>query len=458
MLYKVCYNRLSYACHKQPNLTLPNPQACPQPGFYIDLAIYALRLLDPSALIQPVDVSGFPLYGTVSQQHQYNSHKEISAVLSGRADITPPYMTLTEGRAGLLPYVGAINQASLYFVFKELRQSSLRSLNFFTLFPAPMLIAFVIITATAYCAKSTIAKHTSRQDSTGAASKFLQGFQQRGGLVLAMWYGIFLGCLSSFIVSVFQKDIPPQQRFNNVQDIVRMLKAGRASILTEDPFIYHNYLNPINVAGIHMTEAQRSFQAAARRTTPRLLHSNIAMNLLFNSTEIYIFAISSLDTLRSLYSQHCGLNHVKAATLGNIWKTMYLRTERQNLKGALVKNGLDTMLQVERRYLLNLYFPVKNCHSHVVTSRIVQLYQILTPFYGMLGVYAIGLGIFMLESGLRKTLTTRWDMGFEKPHEKSRRENNESALSSFSRFVKPSLALGLDQTEVTKSYDVRDCR
>ncbi len=383
--------------HNLENISFPNP-SCPNPGMYIDMYIVMLSLImsEPFRIqIYNTDSLNGTLYGSAKVQEAYGKTPLISSILSGHADITTPDFTMTEGRQALLNNIGTYRWSRATCILYKKPREGVTTLNLLEFFNLNLLIAIISIAIAEKLYSPILRKLQKSKLCSVTVLRYAEKFQPWSGVVINIWYGILLGCLSGIIVSVFQRNLPPKQPFHNFPSLIQFVKSRRAKLVTDSKRIYYTYLFPSNQQ--NPSNIQQEFLRAAKINPPILTQSiEESMRLVFSSSQNIYLYWSYLDTQAELSVRYCGFNCLPLDVIENVLMTAYYRKSLGlNLQ---LSTGQAAVLEVEEQRLMEKYYHTRaNCAEEHNDRYVIDLLELASCFFILMYAYGVGCGCFVLE-------------------------------------------------------------
>ncbi len=176
------------------NYLLPSVTSCPRPGFNIELVLAYMELADPEAHIQVIPASFNDIFVDKDLKVADNS-SILGQIYLGLADLSPAFMTLNDMRASNLPHAGVLRRRSLNFIYKTERRIG-PALNFGQVLSLESITLLLSIVMFWQCLK-VIFGYLPWPECLKTSIRKLN---YASTLIFCLWYGIFLGCLSSYVV------------------------------------------------------------------------------------------------------------------------------------------------------------------------------------------------------------------------------------------------------------------
>ncbi len=371
------------------NSLQPNISSCPRPGVHVEHILAYLKLLDKEAHIQLVPASFNNIFVDQALKVPDNSSL-LGQIYLGLADLTPAFMTLNEMRASLLPHAGVLSRQPLYFIYKT-EHSIGPTLNFGHVLSLETVALLAGIVMLWQCLK-VILGHLPWPEWLKA---FVQKLNYASTLIFCLWYGIFLGCLSSYVVIVFSKPIPPHKPFKNAMGLVEKLRSMEYTAITLYGVVMDQILLPPESSSD--IEIYRLFREAAKINPPLKVEEGKpkVMDMLLYSYTKYVFVCDEFSEAMETVTQYCGLDFIIDDYLPPSLFTVFMRQDMQ--ANLTLKPAQLSVFHRQTGRISAKYTPKNDCPEEVKESFRIKINQIFAIFYGILIAYAAGLGILVLE-------------------------------------------------------------
>ncbi len=268
---------------------LPNRDKCPLPGIHVDLLIYILSFFKPNPKITVSPAFGYELTGNPE-----NGTSVLDQLLSGRADISPPYMELTYERVQKLPFCTPLGITRTIYVYRDTKDVTVPDLNLLKYLPNSyrMLGIFLFCFFVLLVCLEHFFSH--RQ-------VIWRNLKNRLGLVLALSLTILLGCLQTHLVMKF--NLPPQKitkPIRSLEDLYKAIETKEYTALVNAKLIIETLFNNTHYA--RKSKLFKNLIEAAKINEPKYVSSMLeAERLILGQNEIkYVLLYDSTETLPNI--------------------------------------------------------------------------------------------------------------------------------------------------------------
>ncbi len=400
MIYRVSYPNGSFqerSCAFSTTFPDINLQ-CQSPGFFIDQAVAFLRIFDPEAQVK------FLPNGNLMDSIQAPDYWAVMSnmLLTNLADLSPPMMTLTDDRAEKLAYTTPLSHHPLLFAYRD-EQNTEPSLSLGTFISAKKIGAVLCVLLFWTIFKKLLFKTETLLPN--GVQFVLRKVRSSSQMLIFMAYGIFLGCLSSYVVILFNKQIPVQPPFKDAIELAKLLETNRFRIIYQFPVV----LNQVMGYSSSRSAISRNFEAAFKKNPPLFIEDGQTgvIGKLFSKETRYVYVTDDNYELMALLSSSCGLNYVTDTFLSPTWFVSYLGPElARRFSYGSVKRGV---FHKESEKLAAKYFPPKKCPWPERKYFVISLYQVAIAFYLILGSLATSV-LLLISENVVATFIRRWDL------------------------------------------------
>ncbi len=354
-----------------------------EPGWAVDITIILIQLLGFK------DANFWNLkYDIVNRFSPVENSSQPSTmgnIYSGHSDITPPYMTLTEGRHSRFRNLGLITYNRLVFIFKTEDRRSVRwsildkiSLLIILFFSIPFISVKLI---------SSIVPFWWRGNPI--IKSYLQKASKRTRRLFDFLTAIFLSYTATMVVLTFNAVPQGDNKFNSIGDIAAALITGDAIGLTSSELYAEEYLSSNPVGGPASKDP--------------IVNDSIdgCMNLILADNSPYIY-LGDEDYLIEITPRYCGFSYIYAHDMFAPQSfTAYISDRLYSRNIQTLNEGSRTVLNSELRRLQQKYTKRNaNCDEtpNRRNSKRLDLSQIQSLFLLVSMGLVLCIPIFILEN------------------------------------------------------------
>ncbi len=278
---------------------LPDDHFCPKPGIRVEWLLFILSLFHRNPRIKVIQASGFSFTDKTE-----NDTSVMGLLLSGKADISPPIMYLTYDRAELLPHTTPFYHDSMVLIYRNPKDFIIPALDYWKLLPVPYTL-FASLLLISYMLRKMFSKMSFSFQSKSQMLK-------RSELILDLAFVIFLGCIGSHVVMIFNLPAPKLPKpIKNINDVLKATESGEFKVIVGSKIFIQHVFNPVKYA--NKSYLLRSFVAASAKNPPLLINSRKELvNLLLSDRNrvAVLSASSNIDGDISYLDKKCSLHFV----------------------------------------------------------------------------------------------------------------------------------------------------
>ncbi len=315
----------------------------------------------------------------------------LGAILDKKADISPPHMTLTSERVGLrLAYSTPLYKCPMIFIYKT-EGSIQASLDMSGLLSFRIVSMILGISFFWIILKNALVRAPLPQSFRIPLKKL----KSASHVQIFLAYGILLGCLSSYVVILFNRPVEVKPPFTDAASLLDRIENREYETIFQ-------YKQPMMLLSgsrqLRETSISRRYKAVFEKYPPIVRAELITvLRQMLSSTKKYVFITDEMK-LRAIMSEFCGLSYIIDTYFSPSWHVIYMAPElRANFSIGEIESALY-MREFER--LTNRYYLKKTCPTQEKEYFVIELNQIVMAFY-MLAVFQVaGAIVLLLEQGV----------------------------------------------------------
>ncbi len=385
---------VSYASACSFKSILPNHSRCQNPGFSVELLLFILSFFKCNIQLKVVPATGYGF------KRWENDTPILEQLLSNKANVSPP-LTLTYARAKLLQYSTPFLQKGLVYSYKDVGDVIVPKLGF-ELLPKPIILFLLLLVLLQAMKKITVLLLNKK----GVAHNLACQVEKRINLHVSLALAILLGCVSSYVVTIFGMPPPKLSKpIFNLETLLNALESNEYTAITHKSYV-DRYLNPVNYTD-HFELAPRLI-AAAKTNPPVIFKSDKdTKQLLLNHSHGKYVALTQYFLNSGSYGDSmnadCRLYKVPDPDIRGSYGTVYFSPSWK--LGKTLTRSQVALIDEEHKRLHRKYNPPIGCatndESKEITSNslTIKLGQVQGALWFLLLLLAFGFAIFCLEIG-----------------------------------------------------------
>ncbi len=371
---------------------LPNPVLCPKPGLFVELLVFVLNFFQRNPKVKLIGTTRTSLAESDRARGTDNDTSVIGLLLAGRANVSFPLCSLTYERAKGLLYSTPLYTKGLYYMYKDTPDITIAQLNLSQLFVRPYLF-FAILLLIFYLAKKLIFLQTVVRIPLKSATK------KRVILGQSLALAIFLGCLSSHMVMVFNIPSPKRPKpITNQHDLLKAIESKQYTALVSPGSAAQDFLE-----AMPNTELGKRFIAATKHNRPIFIKSEEQMRRLLLKSSRKIVAIGGWNTYSRLRDD-CNLYSVEDYEVMTVYKGLYFSPSWKlptSINRVQIKQIHGKYEELYEKYRPHQKACWENATKGESGSTTVMLGQIQGAFWCFAIVQSIAILAFCLENAAK---------------------------------------------------------